>query len=169
VTVVKLDRAKRLRAAKAKEGERKAKVEAFRNQPDARKTIIGAAFADEYDPLRRGEEADAALTLYANDKMLIKAFTEFQLDPNNPHHWKLLAQYMADTLFAKSGAGLKWTRAAELRLVSAVDDAVASDPAGHKKAVDRAVAALQRTPTYRSFGVSTLRTKYFGARKKVRK
>ena len=168
MTAGKIDRAKRLAGAKKKEVRRKESEAAFSQRPGA-STILGEALLFKYDPDRRSEAADAALTLFSNDKMLIRAFQEFQLDPANPYHWKMLAQYMADTLFAKQGASQKWTRAAELRLVSAIEDAVQVDPAGPKKAVDRAVAALQKTAAYRAMTVSALRTKYYDARKKVRK
>ncbi|MDA9482953.1 hypothetical protein XI07_13115 [Bradyrhizobium sp. CCBAU 11445] len=155
------DRGKRLTDAKGREAKRAADAAVLASSP-AGQTILGGAALLPYDPARRGEEADAALTLYRNDKMLIRAFQEFGLNPANPHHWKLLAQYLAEALFADSGRPAKWTAAALRDFVSAVDQEIAAGPG---RATDRAIEKIQKTGRYRSVTFETLRRRYYDAKK----
>jgi hypothetical protein len=156
------DRGKRLQEAKQREAKRAVDDAIFAASPAGR-TILGEALVMKFDPENRGEDADAALTLHRGDKMLIRAFTEFKLDSRNPYHWKLLATYLAESLYGEPGRPKKWTAANARDLVDAVDQLITADR--NPKAVERAIAKLNKTKRYRMVTFETLKRSYYKAKK----
>jgi hypothetical protein len=65
---------------------------------------------DWNDERYREVAANIALTLHPDQSTLRKAFEAFELDPQNPFHWRRLLQFLADIHFGgpRSGAPAKW-------------------------------------------------------------
>jgi hypothetical protein len=108
--------AQRLKVAKAAATE---KSRRYKEVP-AVKTIAGTArLGDWSNTAERAEHAHAALTLWTKDAALVRAFREFELDPQNPYDWATLANAMAETLYgANRGRPKKWTKRQEREFVN---------------------------------------------------
>ena len=70
---------------------------------------------DWSDRHRRSLAAERALRLSIDDKALKKAFSEFDLNPDNPFHWARLMRHLAYAVFGSNshrGHPLVWTEEA---------------------------------------------------------
>jgi hypothetical protein len=159
---------RRLQETKRREGRRQQERKSVASIAAA-KTIALSENKNWDDRAIRAECADAALTLYQKDESLIRAFTEFGLDPRNPYDWKRLAEYMADALFgAKRGRPKEWTRGQELVFVHEVK-LIAENEVDTKKSVLRAIHELKkrRNDQYGKLSEDDLKQKYYQIRKTI--
>ncbi|MDI1342853.1 MAG: hypothetical protein PSV22_01965 [Pseudolabrys sp.] len=92
-----------------------------------------------------------ALRLRREDRALKKAFKEFDLDPDNPTHWRDLAFSLASTLFQerkRAGAHIKWDQARYLELIEAVEQRLKSNPQLRLGGACQKIATSDDSPKY---------------------
>jgi hypothetical protein len=137
--------------------------ERLRSDPLTRsvaRTIIGPAvygYPEENweDIEARKEHADAALTLYKNDKAAIRTFKAFGLDSRNPYHWRRLLIVFAEIHFPATRSGRKkfWDRRRQHQLLA---DFAAEKLKGPKR-TEAEICKLLRKHKYEAQKAGTLR------------
>ncbi|MEY9428883.1 hypothetical protein ABH975_004198 [Bradyrhizobium ottawaense] len=151
--------AKRLRGAKTAVSAR------VQSERMGKTILTGAVRADWDDPEERAGHAEAALTLRAKDRALIRAFKDFNLDSRNPYHWALLTRHMAEALYGGEPRGrpADWTRTDYLAFMHEVD--AVKD--GRPKQIPRAVELLRKLQPkrYGKLTPAILKARYYEAMK----
>jgi tetratricopeptide (TPR) repeat protein len=92
-----------------------------------------------------------ALRLRKEDRALKKAFKEFNLDPDNPAHWRDIALSLASALYherKRAGAHIKWDRARYMELIEAVKPRLKSNPQLSIGEACKNIAGSEDSPKY---------------------
>ena len=129
----------------------------------SRTILFGSEDGDWTNPEERGEHANAALTLYKNDKVMIKTFEKFGLDPANPYHWRRLLGHLCDVVYVRGrGRPKKWDAQRQAHLLADFD----SKKEQYPSLTELGVCAKMRTiQLYSRMSAKTLARRLADARK----
>jgi hypothetical protein len=115
----------------------RAEVQKNRAGVDIFDELVAESFDCNFDPALRDQLVAAAIAITAlkvdpsnsDHNLLKKAFASCSLDPEKPHHWRLLLDSLVSVCFRESGAPEKWDDLGFFRLLTDIRALQKAEPA----------------------------------------